>query len=212
MIDGIKKNDKARSSLIEMKKIISVLLIMIVAVSIVGCGKNNVENKSSGEEIQTVTAADESNVEAVTVAETPDSQTEPVKVEDGEEEKRESNGSVDDPVEVTNAKKLWRTYELKDNESTIPRFLYLEVFLDSSNVEIYHEYYAENTYSLIPWPISDGVIEVKEFSADGGAPNTWEMYIEYSEQVIKLYEIDDNDGSLLDSYYEFVFSQEDVLE
>jgi|GEM_PF-3492264 len=195
-----------------MKKIFVVLLLMIMAVNIVGCGKNNAESKSSDEDIQAVATENESIVEAATVAETPYSQTEPIKVEDGEEDKRESNGSVDDPVEVTNAKKLWRTYELKDNESTIPRFLYLEVFLDSSNVEIYHEYYAENTYSLIPWPISDGVIEVKEFSADGGAPNTWEMYIEYSEQVIKLYEIDDNDGSLLDSCYEFVFSQEDVLE
>ena len=200
----------------KMKKITVTFLILVMAVCIAGCGKTYVEKTVSAEDAQPVETVAESNggesEVTASVADVPDSLTEHVQVPSSDEEKREIDGDPNEPVEITNAKKIWRTYELRDNESTIPRYLYLEVFLDSSNVEIYHQYYAENTYSLIPWPISDGVIEVKEFSADGGAPATWDMYIEYGDRVIKLYEIDDNDGSVLDSYYEFVFSQEDILE
>ena len=193
-----------------------ILLILVMAVSVAGCGKIDVERNVSVIDAQPVESVAEINGKegevTASVADVPDSLTDPIQVPGSDEEKRETTGNADEPVEVINAKKIWRTYELQDNESTIPRFLYLEVYLDSSTVEIYHEYYAENTYSLIPWPISDGVIEVKEFSADGGSPATWDMYIEYSDRVIKLYEIDDNDGSILDSYYEFIFSREDVLE
>ena len=118
----------------------------------------------------------------------------------------------DTPSESTTAKKLWRVYRLDENESSIERYLYLEIYQDSGKVQIYHSYYSENTYSYIDWPISDGIIEVKEYSADGGAPFTWDVYIEYTPEVIKLYNIDDNSGEIIDSYDESIFESEDVLE
>ena len=122
-----------------------------------------------------------------------------------------SGGRADEPADsgddtsvYSNKDKIWRVYEMVNTDSSIPAFLYLEIDTSNGTVQIQHQYHSENTYSLEPWPLSDGLIDVKEFDGMGGPPAVWQEYIEYTEQVIKLHYVDDNDGTVdMDSYQEF---------
>lgn len=121
-------------------------------------------------------------------------------------------GSDDKPKESSTAQKLWRVYKKVDPESSIDSYLYLEINKSTGSVTMQHQYYSENTYSTVKWPISDQVIQIKEFDPSTGEPWQWEEYMEYSEGVIKLHYIDSDGNIIMDSYEEFKFQSEDVLD
>ena len=178
------------------KRNLVLTLLLVTALLLTACGKikANVDVSASVDVKNAEPAQDKTAPASSTKADEPAS--------GGRADEPADSG--DDTSVYSNKDKIWRVYEMVNTDSSIPAFLYLEIDTSNGTVQIQHQYHSENTYSLEPWPLSDGLIDVKEFDGMGGPPAVWQEYIEYTEQVIKLHYVDDNDGTVdMDSYQEF---------
>ncbi|MBO4680113.1 MAG: hypothetical protein J5626_10650 [Lachnospiraceae bacterium] len=197
-----------------MKRSLFMVTALVLVLALTGCGESApVASKPVKTETQSVAETAEKSVEKAETAQKEEVSEPAASVESDSKETTQDagNSDADKPAEYSTASKLWRVYKMDDPESSIEKYLYLDINLSKGYVEIYHNYYAENTFSSMPWPASDGIIDVKEYNGAGGPPAIWQVYLEYSESVIKLYQVND-DGTVDREYCDvFYFESEDVL-
>ncbi len=195
------------------KNIIFTVGIISAALLLSGCTVNPMAKYVIEEKEETgATIVDDTSSQAADTDKASDTGDNAVVDDNKEDAGNTDAGSDDKPQESSTAQKIWRVYKKVDPESSIDSYLYLEIDKSTGSVTMQHQYYSENTYSTVSWPISDQVIQIKEFDPSSGEPWQWEEYMEYSESVIKLHYIDSDGNIIMDSWEEFKFQSEDVLE
>ena len=132
-------------------------------------------------------------------------------VDDSVVDENPADASEEEPKDVTTAQEIWRVYEVPDASPASNPYLYLDIYPADGYVSFQFDFMGNNIYASGPWPMESGEYWATEFDGMGGG-EPFKVYIDYSEDLIKVYGYY-NDNTERDEYpTELVFSNEDILK